>query len=409
MNILHTADWHLGRTLYSKTRYEEFQKFLEWLLGTIREQSIDVLLVAGDVFDTIAPSYRAQELYYDFLSQLPETRCRHVVITAGNHDSPTFLEAPRQLLRALDVHIIGHVTDPIDHEVILLRDSDGKPELIVCAVPYLRDRDIRKSDAAESLEAKEQKIREGIANHYDQVAQVARRLRDSLESPIPIVAMGHLYTAGGETVEGDGVRKLYVGNLAHVESTIFSDNFDYVALGHLHVPQKVNGSETIRFCGSPIPMGFGEAQQQKYVNLVRWNANHLEVELVPVPQSQRLESIRGDWPHIESRLQAMKQLKESIWIEISYQGTEPIANLKEKVEQLIDGTNVDALRVTDARQTELLLKQGDFTQDLEELQPIDVFKRCLELNNVPEDKRKEFEDAYQEILLQMPEISAPSN
>jgi exonuclease SbcD len=409
MNILHTADWHLGRTLYSKTRYEEFQKFLEWLLGTIREQSIDVLLVAGDVFDTIAPSYRAQELYYDFLSQLPETRCRHVVITAGNHDSPTFLEAPRQLLRALDVHIIGHVTDPIDREVILLRDSDGKLELIVCAVPYLRDRDIRKSDAAESLEDKEQKIREGIANHYDQVAQVARSLRDSLESPIPIVAMGHLYTAGGETVEGDGVRKLYVGNLAHVESTIFSDNFDYVALGHLHVPQKVNGSETIRFCGSPIPMGFGEAQQQKYVNLVRWNANHLEVELVPVPQSQRLESIRGDWPHIESRLQAMKQLKESIWIEISYQGTEPIANLKEKVEQLIDGTNVDALRVTDARQTELLLKQGDFTQDLEELQPIDVFKRCLELNNVPEDKRKEFEDAYQEILLQMPEISAPSN
>lgn len=409
MNILHTADWHLGRTLYSKTRYEEFQKFLDWLLVTIREQSIDVLLVAGDVFDTIAPSYRAQELYYDFLSQLPETRCRHVVITAGNHDSPTFLEAPRQLLRALDVHIIGHVTDPIDHEVILLRDSDGKPELIVCAVPYLRDRDIRKSDAAESLEAKEQKIREGIANHYDQVAQVARRLRDSLESPIPIVAMGHLYTAGGETVEGDGVRKLYVGNLAHVESTIFSDNFDYVALGHLHVPQKVNGSETIRFSGSPIPMGFGEAQQQKYVNLVRWNANHLEVELVPVPQSQRLESIRGDWPHIESRLQAMKQLKESIWIEVSYQGTEPIANLKEKVEQLIDGTDVDALRVTDARQTELLLKQGDFSQDLEELQPIDVFKRCLELNNVPEDKRKEFEDAYQEILLQMPEISAPSN
>ena len=409
MKILHTADWHLGRTLYSKTRYEEFQKFLDWLLVTIREQSIDVLLVAGDVFDTIAPSYRAQELYYDFLSQLPETRCRHVVITAGNHDSPTFLEAPRQLLRALDVHIIGHVTDPIDHEVILLRDSDGKPELIVCAVPYLRDRDIRKSDAAESLEAKEQKIREGIANHYDQVAQVARRLRDSLESPIPIVAMGHLYTAGGETVEGDGVRKLYVGNLAHVESTIFSDTFDYVALGHLHVPQKVNGSETIRFSGSPIPMGFGEAQQQKYVNLVRWNANHLEVELVPVPQSQRLESIRGDWPHIESRLQAMKQLKESIWIEVSYQGTEPIANLKEKVEQLIDGTDVDALRVTDARQTELLLKQGDFSQDLEELQPIDVFKRCLELNNVPEDKRKEFEDAYQEILLQMPEISAPSN
>lgn len=403
MRILHTADWHLGRTLYHKTRYEEFHHFLDWLIPTIRERSIDVLLVAGDVFDTIAPSYRAQELYYDFLSQLAKSDCRHVIITAGNHDSPTFLEAPRQLLKTLDVHVIGHVTDPIDREVLLLRDPDGHPELIVCAVPYLRDRDIRKSDAAESLEEKERKLRDGIANHYTQVAEVALRIRDSLDLPIPIIAMGHLYTAGGETVDGDGVRQLYIGNLAHVESAVFPKCFDYVALGHLHVPQKVNGSETIRFSGSPIAMGFGEAHQQKYVNLVHCEDNRMNVELIPVPRTQRLESIQGDWPSIENRLSELRVSNESVWMEISYRGLEPIANLKEKIDKLIDGSRLDLLRVTDDRHARSILTRGDFSANLEELQPSEVFQRCLEINNVPEDKRGELQKAYEEILLQVRE------
>lgn len=405
MRILHTADWHLGRTLYQKTRYDEFRQFLEWLIQTIRAHSIDVLLVAGDVFDTIAPSYRAQELYYDFLSELAKTNCRHVVIIAGNHDSPTFLEAPRQLLKAMDVHVIGNVTDPMDREVLLLRDSEGNPELIVCAVPYLRDRDIRKSDALESLEVKELKLREGITNHYAEVARIATSIRNALSFPVPIIAMGHLYTAGGETIAGDGVRQLYVGNLAHVESTIFPECFDYVALGHLHVPQNVNGSETIRFSGSPIPMGFGEAHQRKFVNLVQWVDNRAAVELIPVPQTQRLESIKGDWSCIERRLSELKPSKDSIWLEISYCGLEPIPDLREKIDKLIEGTELEPLRVTDDRISQTILSQGDFSEDLAELQPIDIFKRCLELNNVPEDQRKELETAYEEILLQVRETA----
>ena len=405
MRILHTADWHLGRTLYQKTRYDEFRQFLEWLIQTIRAHSIDVLLVAGDVFDTIAPSYRAQELYYDFLSDLAKTNCRHVVIIAGNHDSPTFLEAPRQLLKAMDVHVIGNVTDPMDREVLLLRDTEGNPELIVCAVPYLRDRDIRKSDALESLEVKELKLREGITNHYAEVARIATSIRNALSFPVPIIAMGHLYTAGGETIAGDGVRQLYVGNLAHVESTIFPECFDYVALGHLHVPQNVNGSETIRFSGSPIPMGFGEAHQRKFVNLVQWVDNRAAVELIPVPQTQRLESIKGDWSCIERRLSELKPSKDSIWLEISYCGLEPIPDLREKIDKLIEGTQLEPLRVTDDRNSQTILSQGDFSEDLAELQPIDIFKRCLELNNVPEDQRKELETAYEEILLQVRETA----
>jgi len=98
MKILHTSDWHIGRTLYGRKRYEEFEAFLVWLAGTIIQEQVDVLLVAGDVFDTSAPSNRAQELYYRFLCRIAASSCRHVVVTAGNHDSPSFLNAPRELL-----------------------------------------------------------------------------------------------------------------------------------------------------------------------------------------------------------------------------------------------------------------------------------------------------------------------
>ncbi|MCK5806384.1 MAG: exonuclease subunit SbcD, partial [Lentisphaeria bacterium] len=138
MRVLHTSDWHLGRSLYGRKRYEEFEEFLAWLAEAIQTEQVDALLVAGDIFDTSAPSNRAQELYYRFLCQVGATPCRHVVIIGGNHDSPSFLDAPGELLKALSVHVIGGAAASEDDEVIVLRNREDTPELIVCAVPYLR-------------------------------------------------------------------------------------------------------------------------------------------------------------------------------------------------------------------------------------------------------------------------------
>ena len=118
-----------------------------------------------------------------------------------------------------------------DDEVLVLRNERSEPELIVCAVPYLRDRDIRVSEAGESVEDKERKLIDGIRNHYAVVAARAEQQREELGVDIPIVAMGHLFTAGGQTVDGDGVRELYVGSLAHVTAGIFPACFNYLALG----------------------------------------------------------------------------------------------------------------------------------------------------------------------------------
>ncbi len=140
MRILHTSDWHLGRSLYTRKRYDEFTAFLDWLAAVVEEQGIDALLVAGDIFDTTTPSNRAQELYYNFLCKVSRSCCRNIVITAGNHDSPSFLDAPKDLLRALNVYVVGTMTERVEDEVIVLKDKNDDPVAIVCAVPYLRDK-----------------------------------------------------------------------------------------------------------------------------------------------------------------------------------------------------------------------------------------------------------------------------
>ena len=241
MKILHTSDWHIGRALYGRKRYEEFEAFLNWLAELIEREDIDVLLVAGDVFDNSTPSNHAQGLYYRFLCRVAALPKRHVVVTAGNHDSPSFLSAPRALLKFLNVHVMGSASDSPEDEVIVLPGPDREASLIVCAVPYLRDRDIRTAEAGESVEDKERKIIEGIRAHYREVCDCAEEKRAMLDKSVPIVAMGHLFTAGGQTVDGDGVRELYIGSLAQVRSDVFPESIDYLALGHLHVPQRVGG------------------------------------------------------------------------------------------------------------------------------------------------------------------------
>ena len=274
LTILHTSDWHLGRRLYGRMRYEEFEAFLRWLQETISAQKVDILIVAGDIFDTMTPSNKAQALYYEFLGKVSKSCCEHIVIVAGNHDSPTFLDAPSNVLKFLNVHVIGTACDDLNDEVLILDAVDGTPHCIIAAVPYLRDRDVRSSSAGESADSKDANVIKGICAHYNEVASIAKAKQADLielhERHIPIIATGHLFAAGGTTTDDDGVRELYVGSLGKISADMFDDCFDYVALGHLHVPQRVGGREHIRYSGSPIAMGFGEARQQKQVLLVQF-------------------------------------------------------------------------------------------------------------------------------------------
>jgi len=398
MKLLHTSDWHIGRALYGKKRYAEFEAFLSWLAETIQQHEIDTLLVAGDIFDTTTPSNRAQALYYRFLCQMATSSCRHIVVIAGNHDSPSFLNAPQELLKALDVHVVGSRTEDPQDEVLVLSNQQGEPELIVCAVPYLRDRDIRLAEAGESIEDKEQKLRDGIRKHYATVAALAEQRREALGVEIPIVAMGHLFTAGGQTIDGDGVRELYVGSLAHVTAGVFPACCNYVALGHLHVPQPVGGLETIRYSGSPIPMGFGEARQQKSVCQVTFSGTDAAVELIHVPVFQQLARVKGDWTSISARLAELSASDEPLWLEIIYTGDEVMGDLRERLEAASAGTQMEILKVKNKRIIDRVLGQTQPAETLDDLNETEVFERLLTLRDVPEAQRPELLLTYREAL-----------
>ena len=407
MKVLHTSDWHIGRTLYGRKRYTEFEAFLSWLAETIQQHQVDVLLVAGDIFDTSTPSNRAQELYYRFLCQVAASNCRHVVVIAGNHDSPSFLNAPKELLRALDVHVVGSAAENPEDEVLVLSDKQGSPELIVCAVPYLRDRDIRVAEAGESIEDKGRKLIEGIRSHYAAVAALAEQKRRDLGAEIPIIAMGHLFTAGGQTVDGDGVRELYIGSLAHVTAGIFPENLDYLALGHLHVPQKVGGSEVMRYSGSPLPMGFGEAKQQKSVCLIAFDGKGANtkpaVQLIDVPVLQKLERIKGNWEELSSRMLELSASGSQAWLEVVYTGDEVIGDLRERLDAAVSGTGMEILRVKNTRIIDRVLGKIHDEETLDDLSVDQVFERCLAVHEVPEAQLPELLRAYQEAVASLNE------
>jgi DNA repair protein SbcD/Mre11 len=403
MKILHTSDWHIGRALYKRQRYAEFESFLNWLAGVIEEENVDVLLVAGDVFDNSTPSNFAQKLYYRFLCRVAGAGKCHVVVVAGNHDSPSFLNAPRELLKSVNVHVVGSASDSPADELIVLTGLDNEPNLIVCAVPYLRDRDIRTTEAGESIEDKERKIIEGIRNHYHLVCNEAEQKHALLKKPIPIIAMGHLFASGGKTVDGDGVRELYIGSLAQVRMDVFPGCIDYLALGHLHIPQTVGGSEFIRYSGSPLPIGFGEAQQVKHIVIVEFSGQTPHIKNISVPRFQELKTLSGDWQTIADEIDELKGMASNAWLEINYEGDEIASSLRERLDEAISGTALEILRVKNNRVLQRALTGKDAGETLDNLDVTDVFKRCLEMNEVPAEQQPSLLSAYQEVLVSLSE------
>jgi exonuclease SbcD len=337
MRVLHTADWHLGQHfLTGQERSTEQQAFLDWLLLTVREQGIDALVIAGDIFDTQTPSYTAQELYYTFLVKMQATGCRDIVVVGGNHDSPTMLNASRQLLRQLRIHVVGGVPADPAEQVLHLAGPAGETGLVVCAVPFLRDRDIRLAVAGESPDDRQIRIRQSIAGHYAALAghDAVRRLR---EQDIAVLATGHLYAAGGEAREG-AERDVHIGGLGLVGAEHFPAAFDYVALGHLHRPQVVGGRAHIRYSGSPVPLSFTEADDKQQVLLLEFaGAGAPTITALPVPVARRLQRFHGTLEEVEAEILAYDNDAFPLvaWADVRVRSDEAPAEVQRRVQAVL--------------------------------------------------------------------------
>ncbi|HEX8504411.1 MAG TPA: exonuclease subunit SbcD [Hymenobacter sp.] len=337
MRVLHTADWHLGQHfLTGQERATEQQAFLDWLLLTVQEQGIDALVIAGDIFDTQTPSYTAQELYYTFLVKMQGTCCRDIVVVGGNHDSPTMLNASRQLLRQLRIHVVGGVPADAAEQILHLNGADGRAGLVVCAVPFLRDRDIRLAVAGETLDDRQIRIRQSIAGHYAALAESAVVLSQR-ERDVPVLATGHLYAAGGEAREG-AERDVHIGGLGLIGAEHFPAAFDYVALGHLHRPQLVGGRAHIRYSGSPVPLSFTEADDKQQVLLLEFKgAGAPTITSIPVPVTRRLQRFHGSLEEVEADILAFDNSAFQLvaWADVLVRSDETPAEVQRRIQAVL--------------------------------------------------------------------------
>ncbi len=300
------------------------------------------------------------------------------------------------------MYVIGAITSMPEDEVIVLNNKQNQPQVIICAVPYLRDKDIRTVEPGETIDDKNAKNCLGLKNHYADVCSIAEQKQAEFEknnhSGVPIVAMGHLFTTGGKTVDGDGVRELYVGSLANVGKEVFPSSIDYFALGHLHVPQCVDNTDNIRYCGSPIPMGFGEATQEKKVVLVEFNSTTPNIQELPVPCFQQLVSIVGSIDDIHAKLEELKKEESRAWLEIEYNGSDLIGNLREMLDEALTDSSMEIRRIKNRLVMDRIISTIAENETLDDLDAGDVFIRCLDTFDVPDEDRKELTTSYNEVI-----------
>ncbi|OWJ94222.1 exonuclease subunit SbcD [Pseudomonas sp. A46] len=406
MRILHTSDWHLGQHFMGKTRQAEHQAFCRWLIEQVEARQVDAVLIAGDIFDTGAPPSYAREQYNQFIVDLRATGAELVVL-GGNHDSVAMLGESRSLLAQLQTRVVPAVgLDPAE-QVLVLRHRSGVPGAILCAIPFIRPRDVLQSQAGQSAADKQLSLQQAIQAHYQHLFDLARERRSELGGGLPIVATGHLTTVGASASES--VREIYVGALEAFPTNAFPAA-DYIALGHIHRPQKVGGLEHVRYSGSPIPLAFDEASQQKEVLLVELDSIGLhKVEALPVPRFQPLHSLRGSLAELPALLAAVASEgtpERPVWVEVQVSTDDYLNDLQARLAALCEGLPVEVLRIRRERGNVLPGLQREARETLDELNPEEVFDKRLESEELDAALRGELQGLHRRVLADLREGDA---
>jgi exonuclease SbcD len=389
--ILHTSDWHLCRPLFNRRRDDEYAAMLSFILETLKNVDYDLLIVAGDVFDTTQPSNRALALYHRFLAEA-HNLVPHIVVIAGNHDSPSLLASSKPVLDYLNIHIVASAKD--DDEIIELKDEEGNIEAVVAAVPYLRDSDIRKIEADEKVEEAEENSAKAVEAHF---AEVDKMLASYQGLGIPLIGTAHLFAAGSEVKRDEGDERLKVGSLSQIEGNKLFPHAAYTALGHIHMMQRVASSDCIRYSGSPLAQNFGERSDKKCLLDVEFENGELrKVSAVEVPEMVPLISVKGSFAEIQNLLKALEN--KTCYLSVIY--TEELIrdSLNDEVAVLVkDKDNVMLLSV----QAPNVLRTFSITEvgvELSSLKPEDVFEKLLDDKNYEEEKKEALKETFLEIL-----------
>lgn len=401
LRIFHSADWHIGKGLGNIDRTDDFRVFFRDLLAMIAERQPDVLLISGDVFDTSMPANSAQRLYYDFMRSLEGSSVRATIVTAGNHDSQRFLEAPRALLETLRCYVAG---DTVERQTFVLRDDDGAPYLAVAAVPYLREGDVRRGTMDDTDTDRAQRFEAGVRAHYDAVHSL---LMDELKGArVPLVAMGHLFVTGSkmkpnsDPVESDG--SVYVGTLRNVTADAFGDTWDYVALGHIHHGQEVKAKVPMRYSGSPVALSYSHMTYHHHIVEVTFDeTGAMSVEELPVKQPRHFVQVKGTLDELKAGIDQAGTTYVMPFVEATLTSDECLPDLSN---ELTTYGETHGVIVTAVRNEALAARYAQINEeapDLSDLTPDAVFKAYLRENfdeEVAQARFDLFADLFHEIV-----------
>jgi DNA repair protein SbcD/Mre11 len=408
MRILHTADWHIGQLFYEFDRTYEHQQFLNWLVSSINEQKVEVLLISGDVFDLSNPSAASVKMFYSFLNEAVKANPHlQIIVTAGNHDSASRLESPKPLLESSNIHIIGLIqrneNGVIDYEklIIPVKNKDGYVKALCLAVPFLRMGDYPLIDC-------ENPYAEGVAMLYKEAYEYALTKKQAGQA---VIAMGHLHTQHAEITDMDKPERLIMGGVECIASTAFHDDINYVALGHIHKAQRIGSKEHIRYCGSPLPMSFSEINYKHQVIVFELDgANVTNLKSIEVPVSvplRRVPATHGKLSEVLSVLQQLPLVNENTerapYLEVRILSDGPDPGLRHKIEAALTGKHVRLAKIdvryvaASTSDNELIISTPD---QLNELTPLDVFSRTFQLKYnrpIPEELLTMFNQVAQEV------------
>ncbi|WP_305420298.1 exonuclease SbcCD subunit D C-terminal domain-containing protein [Photobacterium leiognathi] len=353
MKIIHTSDWHLGHQLHGYNREYEHQAFLDWLADELETQQADALLVAGDIFDTANPPASSWRMLYRFLAEVSKTLPNlDVVMIGGNHDSPSKLDAPHELLKAFDLHMVGGIhrlddgTLDVDRMLVPITNKDQQTAAYVLAVPFLRSADLR----TDNLDENDDRLIKGVEVLYGEMTQAARNL---LAPEQAMIGMGHAYMASGQLSEMSE-RRVLGGNQHALPASIFADDMSYVALGHLHLAQKVAKKEHVRYSGSPIPLSMAERKYPHKILAVEFDGCEVKaIDEIAIPRSVDMLKVPTKPAPLDEVLAALKALpddelprEQQPFLEVHVLLDKPQALLREKVLQALEGKSVRLAKIT---------------------------------------------------------------
>ena len=351
VHFFHTSDWHLGQFFHNHDREYEHAQFLDWLLEQIQEKQPNALFIAGDIFDVINPASSAQRQLYQFLADAHAIAPHmQTLMIAGNHDSGYRIEQVEPLLAKFKAKAVGVIQRNADNQLdldrLLVPIYDAENTIIAwcLTLPFLRTAEIT------GLNEQTQNAQNAIAYLHQQLIAEAKRRKTEDQA---LILMSHAHIQGGET--SDSERPIIIGHEEALSTALFDDVIDYVALGHLHKPQKVQHPH-IRYSGSPIPLSFSEIQYKHQVLEVKIDPQaapeqRLQLGSLLIPRSVQLHRIRGSLDEVFQQLKALPQgtverICQRDYLEIEYStDVPPPVDLRQQIEQTLPEQRYRLLRI----------------------------------------------------------------